>query len=187
MQTRLTRFLWTVLAAIFLIEAWLWDVLGDLVARFVAALPIAALRRRLQHLIDTLPPAFALALFIVPILVVLPFKIAGLALIAGGRVVAGGCVFLAAKTVGLGVTAFIFDVCHARLMTLPWFARFFALVIAFRDWAHTKIDPYKAAIRARIAQLRENLRARFASEAPALTRKLTALRARMHARGRETP
>ena len=41
MQTRLTRFLWTVLAAIFLIEAWLWDVLGGFVARLVAALPIA--------------------------------------------------------------------------------------------------------------------------------------------------
>ena len=187
MQTRLTRFLWTVLAAIFLIEAWLWDVLGGFVARLVAALPIAALRRRLQRLIDTLPPAFALALFIIPVLVVLPFKIAGLALIAGGRVVAGGCVFLAAKTAGLGVTAFIFDVCHARLMTLPWFARFYTLVIAFRDWAHAKVDPYKAAIRARVAALRARLREKFASQSPSLMRRFAALRARVQTRGRETP
>lgn len=187
MQARLIRFLWTVLAAIFLVEAWLWDVLGGLVAKVVSALPIAALRRRLQHLIDTLHPAFALALFIIPVLVVLPFKIAGLALIAGGRVVAGGCVFLAAKTAGLGVTAFIFDVCHGRLMTLPWFARFYATVIAFRDWAHAKVDPYKTAIRARVAVLRARLRERFASQSPSLMRRFAALRTRVHTRGRETP
>ncbi|MCB1540592.1 MAG: hypothetical protein KDJ25_07000 [Rhodoblastus sp.] len=183
----MTRFLWTVLAAIFLIEAWLWDVLGGLVARFVAALPIAAFRRRLQHLTDTLPPAFALALFIIPVLVVLPFKIAGLALIAGGRIFAGGLVFLAAKTAGLGVTAFIFDVCHARLMTLPGFARFYALVIAFRDWAHAKVDPYKMVIRARVVELRAKLHERFASQSPSLMRRFAALRTRAHTRGRETP
>lgn len=187
MQSRLIRFLWTLLAAIFLVEAWLWDVLGGLVAKVVGALPIAALRRRLQHFIDTLHPAFALALFIVPVLIVLPFKIAGLALIAGGRVVAGGCVFLAAKTAGLGVTAFIFDVCHARLMTLPWFARFYATVIAFRNWAHAKIDPYKTAIRTRIAALRARLRERFASHSPSLVRRFAALRTRVQTRGRETP
>ena len=186
MQSRLTRFLWTLLAAIFLIEAWLWDVLGGLVARMVAALPIAALRRMLQRLIDTLPATFALALFIIPVLVVLPFKLVGLALIAGGRVLSGGLVFLAAKTAGLGVTAFVFDVCRARLMTLPWFARFYALVIRFRAWAHAKVDPYKTAIREQVAGLRERLRARLSSDAPSLTRKLAALRARIHARGRQT-
>ena len=138
MQTRLTRFLWTVLAAIFLIEAWLWDVLGGLVARFVAALPIAAFRRRLQHLTDTLPPAFALALFIIPVLVVLPFKIAGLALIAGGRIFAGGLVFLAAKTAGLGVTAF-------QMMAFAGFA--FAAAVAFGLYGRTYrvVDHYRAA------------------------------------------
>ncbi len=185
MQARLTRFLWTLLAAIFLVEAWLWDVLGRLVSRVVAALPLVTLKRALQRMIETMPATFALALFIIPVLVVLPFKIAGLTLIASGRVVSGGCVFLAAKTVGLGVTAFVFDVCHLRLMTLPWFARFYALVISFRDWAHAKVDPYKAAIRERVADLRARLRARFASEAPSLMHKFAALRARIHARGRQ--
>lgn len=184
MQTRFTKLLWTLLAAIFLVEAWLWDVLGGAVKRIVAALPIAALRQALQKMIDTMPATYALALFVIPVIVILPFKVAGLALIAGGRVFLGGFVFLAAKTVGLGVTAFIFDVCHARLMTLGWFATFYARVIAIRDWAHARVDPYKVAIRARIADLRASLRARFASEAPALMGRLAALRARMHTRGR---
>lgn len=185
MRSRLTRFLWTLLAAIFLVEAWLWDVLGRLVAGIVAALPLAALKRALQRLIETMPATFALTLFIIPIVIILPFKLAGLALIAGGRVLSGGCVFLAAKTVGLGVTAFVFDVCHGRLMTLPWFARLYAQVIAFRDWAHAKVDPYKVAIRARVARLREELRARLSQGSPGLVRRLAALRARIHARSRE--
>lgn len=185
MPTRLTKFLWTLLAAIFLIEAWLWDVLGGAVRRIVATLPLAALRQALQKMIDTMPATFALALFIIPVIVILPFKIAGLALIAGGRVLLGGCVFLMAKTVGLGVTAFIFGVCHARLMTLGWFARLYDRVIAIRDWAHAKVDPYKAALRARVASLRAMLRARFVSESPALMSRLAALRTRMHARGRQ--
>lgn len=182
MQARLTRFLWTLLAAIFLVEAWLWDVLGRLVSGLVRVLPLAALKRVLQKMIDTMPATFALALFIVPVLLVLPFKIAGLALIAGGRVVSGGCVFLLAKSVGLGVTAFVFDVCHGRLMTLPWFARVYAFVIRLRDWAHMKVDPYKAAIRERVADLRRRVRERLASGSPGLMSKLSALRTRVHDR-----
>ena len=182
MQSRLTRFLWTVLAAIFLVEAWLWDVLGGLVSAIVRILPLAALKRALQKMIDTLPATFALGLFIVPVLLVLPFKIAGLALIAGGRVVSGGCVFMLAKSVGLGVTAFVFDVCHGRLMTLPWFARLYGLVIRWRDWAHTKVDPYKVMIRARIAELRAKVRERLSSGSPGIVNRLAALRARVHDR-----
>ena len=186
MQARLTRILWTLLAAIFLVEAWLWDVLGRFVGWIVSALPIAALKRTLTRAIDTMPATFALSLFLIPILLVLPFKIAGLALIAGGRVMSGGCVFLLAKSVGLGVTAFVFDVCHARLMTLPWFARLYAFVIRCRDWAHVKVEPYKAAIRHRVADLRQRLRGRLASGSPGLMGKLAALRTRVQARGRET-
>ena len=186
MQARLTQFLWTALAAIFLIEAWLWDVLGGAVKKIVSTLPIAALRRVLMKLIDGMPATFALVLFVVPVILILPFKIAGLALIAGGRVFSGGCVFLLAKSVGLGVTAFVFDVCHARLMTLPWFARFYAFVIGVRDWAHAKVDPYKVAIRQRVAALRARLRERFSRDAPSLLGRLLALRARVQARGRES-
>lgn len=185
MRDRLIRFFWTLLAAIFLVEAWLWDVVGGLIGAIVAALPIPALRRALRRLIDSMPAIFALALFVVPVLVILPFKLVGLALIAKGRVLLGGGVFLLAKTVGLGVTAFIFDVCHARLMTMPWFARFYAQVIAFRDWAHERIDPYRTAIRASVAGLRARIAARLSTGAPSLARKLAMFRSRVRARLRQ--
>lgn len=185
MRNRLYRFLWTLLAAIFLVEAWLWDVLGGAVAAFVAALPIEALRRTLRRLIDTLPAIFALTLFVIPVLVILPFKLVGLALIAKGRVALGAGVFLLAKTAGLGATAFVFDVCRERLLTLRWFARLYSIVIAFRDWAHARLDPYRAEIRTEVANLRERIRSRLAAGAPGLMRKVSMFRARIQARDRQ--
>ena len=148
MRDRLIRFFWTLLAAIFLVEAWLWDVVGGLIGAIVAALPIPALRRALRRLIDSMPAIFALALFVVPVLVILPFKLVGLALIAKGRVLLGGGVFLLAKTVGLGVTAFIFDVTRPKLLQLPWFSWLYAHVLTWLARAHALIDPIKNEVRA---------------------------------------
>ena len=67
-------------------------------------------------------------------------------------------------------------------MTLPWFARLYALVIRWRDWAHTKVDPYKIMIRARIADLRAKVRERLSSGSPGIVNRLAALRARVHDR-----
>ena len=185
MRRQLTRFLWTVLAAIFLVEAWIWDVLGGLLSRLVAFLPIDRTRRFLRGAIDRAPAPFALGLFLLPVLVLLPFKLAGLALMAKGRVGLGCVVFLIAKSAGLGVTAFIFDVCHERLMTMDWFARFYALVIAARDWAHRRVDPYRQAIRALRLRVMARLSARFASSAPSLAGRIATFRATLQGRARK--
>ena len=42
MLRRLLQPLWVLLAIIFLIEAWLWDTLEPIAARFVAAIPLRA-------------------------------------------------------------------------------------------------------------------------------------------------
>ena len=180
----LTRLLWTFLAAIFLIEAWLWDVLGGLIGRLVAILPVERARRALRAIIDRLPAPFSLALFVLPILVILPFKLAALALLAKGKIGLGCGVFLAAKTAGLGATAFVFDVCHERLMTMAWFARFYARVIAVKDWAHRQIDPYRAKIIALRHALAAAISARLSTGAPSFAQKIAVFRATLHARRR---
>lgn len=185
MRSRLYRLLWTAVAAVFLVEAWLWDVLGGAIAALVAALPLAPVRRAMRRLIDALPAAFALTLFVVPVLAILPFKLLGIALLAKGRLILGAGVFLLAKTAGLGVTAFIFDVCHERLMTMRWFARLYGHVIAFRTWAHDRIEPYRIEIRVRVARLRAVVGARLSRGAPGLGRKLALIRARIRARARQ--
>ena len=173
MRNWIARTFWTALAALFLLEAWIWEVLGGAIEALVARLPIDALRRSLRGLIDRLPATFALCLFVIPMLVILPFKLVGVALIATGHIGFGCAVFLLAKTAGVGVTAFIFDVCRNRLMTLRWFERFYAMVMRGLDWAHRRIDPYRAAI----VDLRARLAARMSLRSPSILRRLQTLRA----------
>lgn len=173
MRRPLSRLLWTLLAAVFLVEAWLWDMLGAALSRFAALLPVEPVRRGLIAALHRTPPVFALVLFAIPALVILPFKLVGLALLAKGRVALGAGVFLLAKTAGLGVTAFIFDVCRERLMLMRWFVRVYDAVIAARDWAHRQIDPYKEAI----LRLRKRILPRVAASSPPFLRRLLALRA----------
>ncbi|MDE2577753.1 MAG: hypothetical protein KGL46_03010 [Hyphomicrobiales bacterium] len=179
MRRFLAKFSWTALAAIFLIEAWLWDFVGGAIARLVAALPIEALRKILRAIVARTPPLVALGFFAVPVLVVLPFKLVGVALIASGRLVLGGAVFITAKTLGLGVTAFIFDVCHDRLMEMDWFVRLYQRVLSWRDWAHEQVAPYRAALRQRVALLRARVAALLPAGSPRAAR-IAAMRARAY-------
>jgi hypothetical protein len=45
MLRRLLQPVWVLLAIVFLIEAWLWDHLEPVVARVVAAIPLAQFKR----------------------------------------------------------------------------------------------------------------------------------------------
>ena len=101
-----------------------------------------------------------------------------------GHVVLCASAFLVAKPAGVGVTAFVFDVCHARLMTLPLFARLYARVVAFRDWAHQRVEPYRQSLRASIQRLRMLLSARLTRGAPSLMHRLAAFRARIRTQSR---
>src|SRR3979409_2584623 len=106
---RLLRPLWILLALVFLIEAWLWAHLAPIVAWIVARLPLNAIKRRLATWIDGLPPAATLAVFIVPFIVLLPLKFLEVWFFAHRNWVGAIAVLIAAKLLGLGVTAFIFD------------------------------------------------------------------------------
>jgi hypothetical protein len=150
----LAHIFWTVLAALFLVEAWLWTYVGGAIKALVALLPIEPLRRLFQRLIAKLPPPAVLVVFVVPVLALLPLKFLALALIAKKQLIAAGCVYFVAKTVGLGLTAFLFDACRDKLMQMRWFARLYDWTMRALAWAHAKVDPYKARIKAQAARLR---------------------------------
>ena len=54
MLRRLLQPFWVLLAIIFLIEAWLWDHLEPIVARVVAAIPLAQFKEWLTERVDAL-------------------------------------------------------------------------------------------------------------------------------------
>lgn len=130
---------------IVLIEEALWTLLGRLTAR-LARLPALA---RIEERIRRLPPYGAMVLFLLPIPIILPFKIAAVWLMAKGHAPAGVLVLLAAKVSGMAVWTRIYALCRPALCTLAWFVRLEATLRRWRDWAHEKIDRIPGLTRAR--------------------------------------
>jgi hypothetical protein len=131
----LRRVLEVVLALILLFEEWGWRPLVALVGglrRFLAW-------QRLEDWLASLPPYGALAAFVLPSALVLPLKLLSLWLVADGRAVAAGALFIAAKLVGTAFVARIFVLTRPKLMAIPWFA-----------WAYGRIVPWQEALFARI-------------------------------------
>ena len=151
MLRRLLQPVWVLLAIIFLIEAWLWDHLEPIVARVVAAVPLARFKQWLTERVDALPPAMTLIVFAVPIIPLFPLKLMGLYLLTHEYWLSGVSTFLFAKLLGVGVTAFVFDVTRDKLMEMHWFERLYDLVMKLRAKAAELVDPIKRRIRELIA------------------------------------
>lgn len=128
-----------------LIEEVLWKALGRLMA-WLGRLPLVA---RAEEFIRRLPPYPAMALFLLPIAVILPFKFAALWLMAKGRFLTGLAVLLAAKVSGMAVWARLYALCRPSLLTLGWFAKLEATLLRWRAWAHEILDRIEAYQRAR--------------------------------------
>jgi len=143
---RLLRPLWFLLALIFMLEAWLWDHLGPVVRAIIDALPLDRLKRLTARAIARLHPYATLILFVLPGLVLLPFKLAGLWLIARGHFIAGAFVFFVAKTVGLALAAYLYELCQDKLMQIPLFVRLYDWMQKVRAWSNKQIDPARRAI-----------------------------------------
>ena len=148
---RVNRFLLILLALVFLLEAWLWDHLAPLVAWVVARLPLRALKEKIAAAIAHLSPAATLVVFVIPFIVLLPLKFLEFYLLAHRQWFAAILVLVLAKLLGLGVTAFIFDLTRPKLLQLAWFRWLYERVLAWLAWAHGLVDPIKQRIRRLLA------------------------------------
>ncbi len=144
---RLMRPFLVLLAIIFLIEAWLWRHLEPIVASIVARIPLRALKVRIAAWIETIPPAAALAVFVVPAILLFPLKLLTLWLLAQKQLIAAGLVFTFAKLAGLGITAFVFEATRPKLLQMAWFRWVYEHVLMGLAWAHRLADPIKDRIR----------------------------------------
>jgi hypothetical protein len=150
---RLLKPLWILLALVFLIEAWLWEHLRPLVAAVVGFIAWNKLKARLARLVEWLPPWAVLIVFVIPFLVLMPLKFLEVYLLVHRRWVGAILVLVLAKLLGLGVTAFIFDVTKSKLLQMTWFRWLYELLLRWLVKAHALIDPIKAAIRRRMRQI----------------------------------
>src|SRR6201999_1275237 len=102
---------------------WLWDHLEPLVAWVVARIPLNAFKQWLADRVDSLSPAMTLIVFIVPVIPLFPLKLVGLWLLADEHWTSAVLTILVAKCLGVGVTAFVFDVTRPKLMEIGWFVK----------------------------------------------------------------
>lgn len=145
------------LALIILFEEWGWVPLQRAMA-WLGRLPLL---RQIEAGIRRLPPYAALALLLLPTLVILPIKVVAVFLIGQGRAVLGLSVILIAKLVGTAVLARLFVLCQPALLGLPWFARLYA---RWSGWKQALLDWVRASLLWRQARalrclLRRRLRA----------------------------
>ena len=144
---RLTRILWTLLALAFLAVSWLWDALAPLVRAVLMHIPLEGLKRAVIRFMDRLQPYPTLFVFLIPIVVIEPFKIRSLWLLAKGEILVGLFVSGAAEILRFGLVAFLFKTCKDKLLSIPWFAKAYALFVAAHDWAHRQVEPLRRWIR----------------------------------------
>jgi hypothetical protein len=149
---RLARVFWVILALLFLLEAWLWDRLQPIVAGIVGVIPWGWIKPALIRLVDRLSPEATLVVFAVPFIILLPLKFLEIWLLAHRQWVAAIMVLVLAKLVGLGITAFIFEVTKDKLLQMAWFRRLYKFFLWARDWAHEKIAPITRLLREWSAQ-----------------------------------
>ena len=147
MLRRILQPIWVLLAVIFLIEAWLWDHLEPIVAWVVAKIPLQTFKHWLAERVDTLSPAMTLIVFAVPVIPLFPLKLVGLWLLTHEYWFSALFTILFAKLVGVGITAFVFDVTRPKLLEMGWFERLYEFVLAIRAKATALVDPIKQRIR----------------------------------------
>ena len=147
MLRRLLQPVWVLLAIIFLIEAWLWDHLEPIVARVVSAIPLAEFKQWLSDRVDALSPAMTLIVFAVPIIPLFPLKLVGLWLLTHEYWMSAIVTIVFAKLLGVGVTAFVFDVTRPKLLEMAWFEKIYEFVLMVRAKATALVEPMKRRIR----------------------------------------
>ena len=117
------------LALLILFEEWGWEPLQRVLA-WIGRWPGL---RWIEGRIRALPPYGALAIFLLPTLLLIPVKLLALWLIGQGKVLAGTLVILTAKLVGTAIVARLFALTQPALLQLDWFAQLYARWTGWKD------------------------------------------------------
>jgi len=170
------KLFWYTLAILFLIESWIWDHVRDWLRRLEVVLGLERLEFWLADFVARLTPQMTLALFAVPMIAVLPFKFATLALLANGQFLWALVLLFVVKSLTLGIEAFLFDICRDKLLQMTWFAQFYSMVLDLRAWALALVRPLQLRALAHLRRLRESTLALLAGEGEGFAQRIARLR-----------
>jgi hypothetical protein len=88
-----------------------------------------------------------LIFFVVPAILLFPLKLAGLWLLTHNYWISAVVVIIFAKFLGVGVTAFVFDVTRPKLLQMAWFEKVYQFVIALRAKARELVAPIMSQLK----------------------------------------
>jgi len=177
---RLRRSALLALAMVFLALAWAWDWLIAIERAVVGLFAWTRLKQAFVALVDFLPAPAVLLIFLVPVFIVEPLLVVATVAIGMGHVVSGAIAWILIKVFGVGLIVAIFDLTQHRLMTMPWFAWVYGKFMAFHQYAHRIVAPYKHAAAARFRHWRR----RAAAAAPGIAPRAVRFVLRRRASGR---
>ncbi len=135
------------------LEEWVWDSILTFMRWLGKLPPIHWLETRVAKL----PPYAALIAFVVPAIILFPFKLAALWLIAHGYKMYGVGVFIIAKIIGTAFLARIFSLTKPALMSIGWFNKAYTWFSAWKErlYAYVRALPTYQRIKAWARELKE--------------------------------
>jgi hypothetical protein len=86
----------------------------------------------MRHAVEGLSPYQSLLLLAIPTSLIEPLKLIGVAVAGKGHWITGTAMVVAAYIGSLLLVERLFRIVKPKLLALPWFARFWSAVIAFR-------------------------------------------------------
>ena len=157
---RFLRTLFTIPLAIWIfLEEWVWDSVLVFTAWLGRLPPV----HWAEMQIAKLPPYAALIAFLIPAIILLPFKLAAFWLIAHGHNLYGVWVFIIAKVIGTAFLARIFALTKTALLPIGWFNRAYLAVTGWkaRLYAYVRALPAYQRIRSMARELKLAIKARW--------------------------
>jgi undecaprenyl pyrophosphate phosphatase UppP len=153
------KFFITILAVILVFEEWLWDVLKAQLHR-LSRWPAV---HRMEVRIRALSAWASLLVMLVPVVTVLPFKIAGLWALAHGHAVVGVVIFLLAKITGTALAAYFFDLVRDKARELNGFNVMYMFIMSWLQRAKSwlAMHPAYRSVRAMATRTKDHLRRRW--------------------------
>ncbi|MGD0723557.1 MAG: hypothetical protein ABR970_21210 [Roseiarcus sp.] len=156
------RILMLLLAVVFLLDAWVWRSCVAFGRWLAGVLPWRRMKARIAAVIAVMPAPVALVIFVIPLAIVEPFKVVSLWLAATGHPVLGLLGWAAMQFAGVGLVAVAFDLTRDKLLSMPWFVWVYDRFVAFHQYAHRLVAPYKEAALRETRALRDRARAYWA-------------------------
>jgi len=148
----------SIFAVLVIFEEWLWDALafaGQLLSRLLHL-------EKFDAWLLNASPKQALFTFLIPLIIVTPFNILAIFLLAHGAIIQGILLEIGVKLFGTLLIARIFRLVKTALLTFNWFAGIYDTITGLLRWAHDIIHntaiyqlslKIKAAIKIQIAAI----------------------------------